>query len=215
MSINKGLDIIARFKASKELNADFCTSLARVRASFPMHTHVNKFVVGMSSEYILCHVVRKHASLDMTLCPQDAHRNDICLDGKYKFSVKFKTPYKTKTYLSVPSVRLVNLHGSAGTDIAEDIFLIVPNPPGGAKGRLVFIPHNAYTEGLIKRRDGVDLCGRWITNFMRDRKNAAYQCELDIPPAENGETLDSIKILIETCLGRPIQLSADKKDPGV
>jgi hypothetical protein len=204
MRINEmsGQKIIHLFKTNAALNACFSEGLSRMKSTFPMDSHVNKFIVGLSCEYLFCHALQTHAKVPMVLCSGDSVRTDVRLeDAGVEYSIKFKTPTKTKKRLSVPNIRLVNLHGSKDTDITDDIFVVVSNGTG-QKGKVVFLESRVFRDqgGLMRRRDGIDLSGRFVTDFMNDPMNADCVCDIDVPVVAM-DPKDAIKIVTEHCLG--------------
>lgn len=134
----------------------FQQNMTRMRVQYPTNSHVNKFIVGLSCEYLFCHALRM-ANVPIYLCTDDAVRNDVFANmsfannaqknmktsnnaveaaggnvrvGYSEFSLKYKSPTNSRGTFTIPNVRLVNTQGSGFNmaNLKEDVFLIVPNP---------------------------------------------------------------------------------------
>lgn len=242
-SENIGKKIIRIFNSKKyaRVREDFERYVTAMRTGYPTDSHINKFVVGLSVEYLFCHAIKKHTGMPIYLCTDDAVRNDVFVNRAFldrintrgtnhnnnnlfnklgnisysggnmhfDYSLKYKSPNKTKGRLSVPNVRLVNTQGKVTdtTNITEDVFLIVPNPPGDEiMGMIVFIPHTRFNmypakPALQVKSDGIDMKGSFISEYINDPKNKAYVSSIDIPYVrESALEIDSILILTEAMM---------------
>jgi hypothetical protein len=151
-----GKKIIEVFKKNNDVNQAFSQGLTLMRSQYPTNSHINKFIVGLSCEYLFCDALKTHGNVPVYLCTDDAVRNDVFVHDRtgsdqwidramanqnknirvgsggvnLEYSLKYKSPNARNTGVRVPNVRLVNTQGG-GFDmdnIKEDVFLIVPNP---------------------------------------------------------------------------------------
>ena len=167
-----GVKIIEIFKKNKAVNQEFSKLVTQVRNKYPTGNHVNKFIAGLSMEYLFCHVLRTQVNMPIYLSSDRETRYDVkyvkqdqssdifnknlnILAGKesFSYSLKYKSPTPCLRELTIPDIRLVNTQSEVSIkDFQEkipDLFLIVPNhsDDNRKKGRLVFIPMQ-HMQGL-------------------------------------------------------------------
>lgn len=160
-----GVKIIEIFKQNKKVNQEFSKLVTQVRNKYPTGNHVNKFIAGLSMEYLFCHVLRTQVNMPIYLSSDRETRYDVkyvkqdrssdvfnknlnIVAGKeaFSYSLKYKSPTPCLRELTIPDIRLVNTQSDVSIkDFQEkipDLFLIVPNhsDDNRKKGRLVFIP---------------------------------------------------------------------------
>jgi len=160
-----GVKIIDIFRKNNKVNQEFSRLVTQVRNKYPTGNHVNKFIAGLSMEYLFCHVLRTHVNMPIYLSSDRETRYDVkyvkqdassdvfnsnlnILAGKnaFSYSLKYKSPTPCLKQLTIPDIKLVNTLSDASIeDFQEkipDLFLIVPNhaSDNSTRGRLIFIP---------------------------------------------------------------------------
>lgn len=126
-SYDCGLYIIDTFKTNKELNQKFAKTVSTVKTAFPTLFNQNKFVVGISVEYLFVECFNRVYETDIVrLCHRNETRNDVLLFDQFKYSIKYSTPNKSG---NPSNVRLINkrTNNVKTYKVDEDILIIIPS----------------------------------------------------------------------------------------
>jgi hypothetical protein len=164
-----GLDIIQNFK-KESVKRYFSEMLSVMKTQYPTSSHIGKFIVGLSCEYLFCTALKnQNPPYPIFLCADDEVRNDVFFSGplsgpnvnvqagthRFDYSLKYKKPNPSAglNKLTVPNVRLVNTQGRINMDnIREDVFLIIPNPERPPPKKGATAPRRTFNPNPVKGR---------------------------------------------------------------
>lgn len=117
--------LILNLFEKKNVQKFFFKKLHIIIQSYPTKYNKNKFIVGAAIEKLFIETILKYSrNIDIKLCSENEQRNDVTIENKYKYSLKYSSLNINGNFTDVRLINKRTNKKDKDYEIDEDIFLI-------------------------------------------------------------------------------------------